>query len=157
MGLEKRDPVTGRMTTGHEWNGIEELDTPVPRIVLFFLAATALFALGYWILMPAWPLGWTYTRGLLGFDQREVVTRQVEDAASGRSAWADRIVGLEFSEARADPDLMRIVDETGRTLFGDNCAVCHGVGGRGSRGFPDLTGGKFDGTLQFAGPDKLRC
>jgi len=58
VGKIKHDPVTGRETTGHEWNGIEELDTPVPRIVLFFLAATALFALGYWILMPAWPLGW---------------------------------------------------------------------------------------------------
>lgn len=143
MGLEKHDPVTGRMTTGHEWNGIEELDTPVPRVVLFFLAVTALFAVGYWVLMPAWPLGWTYTRGLLGFDQREVVSRQVEEAAVGRSAWADRIAALEFSEIRDDPELMRIVNETGRTLFGDNCAVCHGMSGRGSRGFPDLTAGAW--------------
>ena len=76
MADSARDPVTGTMTTGHEWNGIEELDTPIPRVVLFFLAVTTLFAIGYWLLMPAWPLGVTYTKGLLGIDQREVVARQ---------------------------------------------------------------------------------
>ena len=57
MEVNERDPVTGRETTGHEWNGIKELNTPVPRIVYFFLITTALFSIGYWILMPAWPLG----------------------------------------------------------------------------------------------------
>lgn len=143
MALEKHDPVTGRTTTGHEWNGIEELDTPIPRVALFFLVATALFALGYWILMPAWPLGVTYTRGLLGFDQRQVVTRQVETAAAARAGWADRIMALDYAEVQADPELMRIVNETGHALFGDNCAVCHGTGGTGSSGFPDLTAGAW--------------
>ena len=86
MSTERFDPATGRMTTGHEWNGIEELETPIPRIVFFFLGAGILFAIGYWLLMPAWPLGWTYTKGLLGIDQREVVTRQVEVAAADRQA-----------------------------------------------------------------------
>lgn len=143
MALEKHDPVTGRMTTGHEWNGIEELDTPIPRVALFFLVTTALFALGYWILMPAWPLGVTYTRGLLGFDQREVVTRQVEEAAAARAGWAERVMALDYAEVRADPALMRIVGEAGHALFGDNCAVCHGTSGKGSRGFPDLTAGAW--------------
>ena len=44
MAVEERDPYTGYMTTGHEWNGIKELNTPVPRPVYFFLAVTALFA-----------------------------------------------------------------------------------------------------------------
>lgn len=143
MALEKHDPVTGQTTTGHEWNGIEELDTPIPRVALFFLVTTALFALGYWILMPAWPLGVTYTRGLLGFDQREVVTRQVETAAAERAGWADRVMALDYAGVQADPELMRIVGETGHALFGDNCAVCHGTDGRGSRGFPDLTAGAW--------------
>lgn len=143
MGHEKHDPVTGRMTTGHEWNGIEELDTPVPRVVLFFLAATTLFAIGYWLLMPAWPLGWTYTRGLLGIDQREVVERQVEQAAAARAAWTDRVAALGFDEIAADDTLMRDVRETGHTLFADNCAVCHGVNGTGGPGFPDLTAGAW--------------
>lgn len=140
MATEKLDPVTGRMTTGHEWNGIEELNTPVPRVVLFFLAATTLFAIGYWLLMPAWPLGWTYTNGLLGIDQRVVVTRQVEQAAAERAeAWTEKLVEASYSEALGDEALMRHVSETGRTLFADNCAACHGVNATGGPGFPDLT------------------
>lgn len=139
MALSKRDPVTGRMTTGHEWNGIEELDTPVPRFVLFFLGAGTLFAVIYWILMPAWPIGWTYTKGLLGLDQRDVVTRQVQDATAERAAWTDRIAAESFAQIEADPALMQKVRETGRTLFVDNCAACHGVNATGGPGFPDLT------------------
>ena len=138
MAIEKRDPATGRTTTGHEWNGIEELETPIPRVVLFFLAVTTLFAVGYWILMPAWPLGMTYTKGLLGIDQREVVTKQVEDAATSRAVWTHRIADASLEEIAADPALMQHVRETGRTLFIDNCAVCHGVNGTGGPGFPNL-------------------
>lgn len=138
MELGKHDPVTGRMTTGHEWNGIEELDTPVPRVVLFFLAAGTLFAVIYWILMPAWPLWSTYTKGLLGNDQREVVARQVEEAAAERAAWTDRVTAESYAQIETDPALMQKVHETGRTLFDDNCAVCHGVGATGGPGFPSL-------------------
>jgi cytochrome c oxidase cbb3-type subunit 3 len=127
------------MTTGHEWNGIEELDTPVPRFVFFFLAAGTLFAVIYWFLMPAWPLGWTYTKGLLGFDQREVVTEQLKEAAAERSAWTDRIAAASFADVEADKTLMRDVREAGSTLFRDNCAACHGMNATGGRGFPDLT------------------
>jgi cytochrome c oxidase cbb3-type subunit 3 len=71
MAVDERDPYTGYMTTGHEWNGIKELNSPVPRPVYFFLIVTALFSVIYWALMPAWPLGVTYTKGLLGIDQRQ--------------------------------------------------------------------------------------
>lgn len=143
MDQPKRDPVTGQLTTGHEWNGIEELDTPIPRVVLFFLAASTLFAVIYWLLMPAWPLGWTYTKGLLGNDQRQIVARQVQDAASERAGWTARIANTSFAEIAADPALMRHVRDTGRTLFGDNCAVCHGSDGKGGPGFPNLAAGSW--------------
>src|SRR5215813_2592223 len=106
---QERDAFTGYLTTGHEWNGIKELNTPVPRVVYFFLTLAVLFSVGYWILMPAWPLGVTYTRGLLGIDQRNVVAASLKDAA------------------------------TDRTLFGDNCAACHGHDAKGGPGFPNLT------------------
>ena len=138
MAQERYDPATGRSTTGHEWNGIEELETPIPRVVLFFLAATTLIAIGYWILMPAWPIGVTYTKGLLGLDQRAIVTKQVEDAAAARASWTDRIAEAILDEIAADPDLMQHVRETGRTLFMDNCAACHGTQGTGGPGFPNL-------------------
>ena len=139
MDVGERDPITGRMTTGHEWNGIKELMTPVPRVVLFFLAIGVLFAVGYWLLMPAFPLGTTYTRGLLGNDQRRIVAEQVKAADAERATWMDKIGALDFAGIKADPDLMRHVDETGRRLFIDNCAACHGVNGTGGPGFPDLT------------------
>ena len=81
-----RDDYTGYLTTGHEWNGIKELNTPVPRLVYFFLTVTVLFSIGYWVLMPAWPLGTTYTKGLLGNDQRRIVAASLRDAAGDRSA-----------------------------------------------------------------------
>lgn len=141
MALEKRDPVTGRLTTGHEWNGIEELETPIPRVVIFFLVITTLFSIVYWVFMPAWPLGWTYTKGLLGIDQRAVVMRQVEDAAAARAAWSERIATEDLAGLAADEALMRHVRETGRALFADNCAVCHGSSGAGGPGFPGLVAG----------------
>ncbi len=57
MEVKEHDPVTGRETTGHEWNGIKELDTPVPRGVLIFLIVTHIWAIAWWFLVPAWPLG----------------------------------------------------------------------------------------------------
>lgn len=139
MDIGKRDPVTGRLTTGHEWNGIEELETPVPRVVLFFLAIGTLFAIGYWIAMPAWPIGTTYTKGILGIDQRDVVTKQVEAAQLARSSWLDKVGAADFAALKADPAVMQHVRETGRRLFTDNCAACHGVSATGGPGFPNLT------------------
>jgi cytochrome c oxidase cbb3-type subunit 3 len=138
VDIGKRDPITGRFTTGHEWNGIEELETPVPRVVLFFLAITTLFAIGYWIAMPSWPLGTTYTKGILGIDQRDIVAKQVEAAQLARGPWMDKIGAADFATLKADPAVMQHVHETGRRLFADNCAVCHGVNATGGPGFPNL-------------------
>lgn len=139
MAVEERDPKTGYLTTGHEWNGIKELNTPVPRAVYFFLIVTALFAIGYWILMPAWPIGSTYTKGLLHRDQRTTVAESLKQAALDRSVWTAQIEAKSFSEIQGDPGLMEAVRETGRTLFGDNCAACHGRNAMGGKGFPNLT------------------
>jgi cytochrome c oxidase cbb3-type subunit 3 len=141
MAVEQqdRDGYTGYLTTGHEWNGITELNTPVPRAVYFFLTAAFLFSVGYWILMPAWPLGVSYTNGLLGIDQRKIVAASLQEAAVDRSVWTKRIVTESFAEIQSDPQLMNIVRETGHTLFGNNCAACHGHDAKGGPGFPDLT------------------
>lgn len=143
MAIVERDPHTGYLTTGHEWNGIKELNTPVPRAVLFFLAATVLFSVVYWILMPAWPIGTTYTKGLLGIDQRTTLARQIEDANLARADWVKRIDSSSYDAIQADESLMRLVRDTGRTLFGDNCAVCHGVNGTGGPGYPSLAAGAW--------------
>lgn len=139
MAVNERDPHTGYLTTGHEWNGIKELNTPVPRAVYAFLIVTVLFSVVYWVLMPAWPLGVTYTKGLLDIDQRTTVDESVKQAALDRETWTKRIEAESYQAIQADPKLMTIVRQSGRTLFGDNCAACHGVNAKGSKGFPDLT------------------
>jgi cytochrome c oxidase cbb3-type subunit III len=139
MAVGERDPHTGHMTTGHEWNGIKELNAPVPKAVLFFLAVTFLFALGYWVLMPAWPVGLTYTKGLLGIDQRRTVAEEVQAATQGRASWSQRVLDGDYAAVQADAGLMQIVRQTGHTLFGDNCAVCHGMKGQGNKGYPAIS------------------
>lgn len=139
MKTEDRDPVSGHETTGHEWNGIKELDTPVPRGVLIFLIVTHIFAVLWWFLMPTWPLGSTYTQGLLDTDQHEIVEANLRQAAAERAAWVSQIESASFEEIRANEQLMAIVRETGHQLFGDNCAACHGVDGTGGAGYPNLT------------------
>ena len=145
-----RDGLSGYLTTGHEWNGIKELNTPVPRVVYFFLSLAFLFSIGYWVLMPAWPLGVTYTKGLLGTDQRNVVAASLSEAATDRSAWTGKIASEDYAAILSDKPLMEDVRETGHALFGNNCAACHGVDAKGGRGFPNLTtsswlwGGKPD-------------
>jgi cytochrome c oxidase cbb3-type subunit 3 len=138
MSVDERDPHSGYKTTGHEWNGIKELNTPVPRPVYFFLIVTFLFSIGYWVLMPAWPTGLSYTKGLLGLDQRASVEREVAQAAAARAPWMNALVRTPYEQALADPALMARVRDTGATLFGDNCAACHGANGAGAPGFPNL-------------------
>ena len=139
MAVEERDLHTGYLTTGHDWNGIKELNTPVPKAVYVFLIATALFSVVYWLLMPAWPLGVTFTKGLLGADDRAAVTRAVQDAALERGAWTRLVEAEPYRTVQDNPTLMRNVRQTGRTLFADNCAVCHGADAKGGPGSPNLT------------------
>src|SRR6516164_435643 len=136
---QERDSYTGYLTTGHEWNGIKELNTPVPRPVYFFLAVAVAFALGYWVLMPTWPTGTSYTKGLLGANDRVDVANSVKLAAADRAVWLSRIEQSDFAAIQADPRLMTFVRQAGRTLFGDNCAACHGRNATGGPGFPNLT------------------
>lgn len=139
MSVSERDPHSGHMTTGHEWNGIKELNTPVPKAVWFFLVVTVIFSIGYWVLMPAWPLGKTYTQGLLGNDQKEIVARRIGAAAEARSTWLRQVETMSYDQIKADPKLMTHVREDGHRLFGDNCAACHGMRAEGNPGYPNLT------------------
>lgn len=138
MAVEERDPHSGYLTTGHEWNGIKELNTPVPKAVWFFVIVTHVWALIYWVLMPAWPLGVTFTKGLLGADDRAAVIREVQAATAGRDAWTKLVEAEPYRSIETNPALMQSVRQTGRTLFADNCAVCHGFDAKGGRGYPSL-------------------
>ena len=74
------DALTGTATTGHEWDGLRELNTPLPRWWLWLFYITIVWAVGYWIVYPAWPLLNGYTKGVIGYSQRTVVTEEVTAA-----------------------------------------------------------------------------
>lgn len=138
MTVKQRDPLTGHQTTGHEWDGITELNTRVPKSVWFFIIVTHLCALIMWILLPTWPLVTTYTKGLLGVDQREEVEKSIVVANLAREDWADRIATMTAGDIMDDPELMTRVTNTAHQIFGDNCAGCHGADAAGGPGFPSL-------------------
>lgn len=139
MPVTERDPESGYLLTGHEWDGITELNTPVPKLVYFSLIVTTLFSIGYWLLMPAWPLGSTFTKGLLDTNDRAELKTSLELAAADRAVWTNQIEMKSYAEIQHDPRLMTAVRELGRALFGDNCSVCHGRNATGGPGFPNLT------------------
>lgn len=132
------DAVTGTETTGHEWDGIRELNNPLPRWWLWSLYATIVWSIGYWLVYPAWPLVSDYTRGLFGYSQRAVVMAEVETAKAERMARTQGLADMPIEEVRANPELFRLALANGRAVFGDNCASCHGVGATGRIGYPNL-------------------
>ena len=125
-------------TTGHEWDGIEEYDNPLPRWWLYTFYATILWSIVYWVVMPAWPLVSDFTKGLLGYSQREVVTEAVSMAKSKRAEEARSLMAASLTEIEADPNLLAFAMASGEAAFGDNCAPCHGSGAQGFKGYPNL-------------------
>ena len=136
--VNERDPVSGRETTGHEWNGIKELDTPVPRGVLIFLIVTHVWAIAWWFFVPAWPLGRLTPRAFLGSTRSRRSRPSLSKAQHRRAGWMNRIETEDYDAILADEGLMQTVRSTGRHLFGDNCAACHGRDGKGRRTTPTL-------------------
>lgn len=132
------DKHTGTETTGHEWDGIKELNTPLPRWWVGILYLSILWAIGYWIVMPAWPTFTGYTRGLLNHSQREAVTAEVNALKAARAPQEAALPGKSMAKIQADPDLLQFAMAEGRAVFGDNCATCHGSGGQGAKGYPNL-------------------
>ena len=144
------DTISGQTTTAHEWDGIRELNTPLPRWWLWLFYLTIAFAVVYWFLYPAWPLVTNYSGGVLGYTNRAAVAG---DIAAGQAARMEAAAGLEkasLAEIENDPKLLEVALARGRAAFGDNCAPCHGAGGQGQMGYPNLTAGRWlwGGTLE---------
>lgn len=132
------DEATGTETTGHRWDGIEELNTPLPRWWLWTFYASIVFSIGYVIAYPAIPLVNGATQGLLGWSSRGAVAEDIAGHARGQAEWRDRIDALALDAIRDDPQLMRFATAQGRAAFGVNCSQCHGSGAQGFVGYPNL-------------------
>lgn len=132
------DDVTGVETTGHEWDGIRELDNPLPRWWLWVWYGSIAFAIGYWVLMPAWPGIHGYTKGLLGQSDRVAVSQELKALDIQRGEGAAQLRTASLEQIEKDPKLAAYAQQVGQSVFGDNCATCHGIGGTGSKGYPNL-------------------
>ncbi|WP_088347211.1 MULTISPECIES: cytochrome-c oxidase, cbb3-type subunit III [Rhodomicrobium] len=132
------DSVTGAETTGHEWDGIKELNQPLPKWWLYVLYACIVWSIGYWVAYPAWPLISGYTRGLAGYSQRETVGQRIAEARAAQGQANAAIAKASVEEIQASPDLLQFAMAGGRAAFGDNCAPCHGRGAQGAKGYPNL-------------------
>ena len=132
------DEATGVHTVGHEWDGIEELDNPLPRwwLILFYICI--LFAIGYVIAYPAIPGRHSATPGMLGWTSRGSLAAEMKDADAGRAAMRAAIAATSIEDLAKDPKLQRAAIEGGRAAFKQNCVQCHGAGAAGGKGFPNL-------------------
>lgn len=144
------DKVTGQTTTGHEWDGIRELNTPLPRWWLYTFYASIAVAALWWILYPAWPGVTGYSKGVLGYTNRGQVALDVEAIKAQRAQTEAGLDKANVHEIEADKKLLTLALAHGRAAFAENCAPCHGSGGQGGKGYRNLTnddwlwGGKLD-------------
>lgn len=134
----EKDSVTGRETTGHEWDGVKELNTPLPTWWVYTFYACIVFAAVYSVLYPAWPWASGHTTGLLGYTNRGELTQTLDAQGRERAKFVDRIRSASFAQIRQDPELFNFAVAGGRSAFQTNCMQCHGAGGAGSTGFPNL-------------------
>ena len=136
----EKDAVSGRDTTGHEWDGVKELNTPLPTWWVYTFWATVVFAVVYCALYPVVAMDQRpYAGAILGYSSRDDAdARARESRPRQRSAFVDRIRTASFEEIRKDPELFNFALAGGRSAFQTNCMQCHGAGGAGSKGFPNL-------------------
>jgi cytochrome c oxidase cbb3-type subunit III len=137
-GNPEIDPHTGIETTGHSWDGIQELNTPLPKWWLYVLYATIVWSIGYWVVYPAWPLLSDYTKGIWNYSDRAAVNAAVAENKKSQSKWSDAIGKASLAEIEAKPELLNFARVAGRSAFLINCAGCHGSGAQGAAGFPNL-------------------
>ncbi|MBV6658926.1 MAG: cytochrome-c oxidase, cbb3-type subunit III [Devosiaceae bacterium] len=139
MGKIEKDPITGQYTTGHQWNGIRELRTPVPTWWMLVWIASIAFAVVYVFLLPSIPLGDRTTAGATGYTARLTLEARLEDVRAEREAQGALLADVELADIAADPELSVLAFNGGRSAFGVNCIQCHGAGGGGQIGqFPSL-------------------
>lgn len=134
----ERDELTGVTTTGHVWDGIKELNNPLPKWWVYVFYATILFAALWWVLYPAWPLPGGATQGVLGSNQRLELEQRLAAAREAQKVYLDRIAAADTAAILADQELLAFASVGGRIAFNNNCAQCHGLGGAGQGFFPTL-------------------
>lgn len=131
---------------GHDFDGIQELNNPLPRWWLGTFLGSILFAAAYLVLYP----GLGAYQGLLGWSSRGQYDGEMKDVEAKYGPLYDRYAGMAIPALLAEEPALRI----GERVFANNCARCHGADARGGVGFPDLT----DDDWLFGGePDVIKA
>lgn len=138
MAEKRIDDKTGTSTVGHEWDGIEELDTPMPRWWLYSLYATIVFAIVYMVLFPAWPLVNRATAGVLGWTSRGQLEREVREEGVRKAPVQLALSRIAIERLPEDTRLFEAAVAGGSAAFKVHCVQCHGSGAAGSPGYPNL-------------------
>ncbi len=132
------DEPTGTEFVGHEWDGIEELDTPLPRWWSIIFWATVVWGLAYTVAYPAWPLINGATEGVLGYSSRADVAADIAAVEAERAPLREAIGAIDINDLPADEQLMQTAIQGGRSAYVVHCVQCHGSGAAGSTGYPNL-------------------
>ncbi|HEY7806841.1 MAG TPA: cytochrome-c oxidase, cbb3-type subunit III [Croceibacterium sp.] len=138
MANKRIDQPTGTETVGHEWDGIEELDTPMPRWWLWTFYATIAVAVGYVALYPAWPMFHSGTEGALGWTSRGALAHEIGEQKAQMAPLLNAIGATPIEDLPDNEARMRAAVAGGRAAFKVNCVQCHGAGAAGSKGYPNL-------------------
>jgi cytochrome c oxidase cbb3-type subunit III len=127
-------------TTGHQWDGIEEYNNPLPRWWVWVFYATIVWGIGYTIAYPAWPLITGATPGLLGASTRADVAAEIAAVDKSNEAIKAKLVAADLTAIGTDPELATFAENAGAAVFRTNCATCHGSGAAGvvGKGYPNL-------------------
>jgi cytochrome c oxidase cbb3-type subunit 3 len=141
MASNEKDPVTGKGTTGHEWDGLKELNTPLPKWWFWTFVATIVWGIGYSVLYPSVPFINSYFGGTLGYSQRASVMADIKALQERRAEVMSKLVSTPLADVKKDEALLAVAMVAGRVAFAENCQACHGAGGSGRPGgFPALAG-----------------
>lgn len=138
MDEPRIDQLTGRPTMGHEFDGIEELNTPMPRWWLWTFYLTIIWGIGYTIAYPAWPMVSGATAGLLGYSTRGEVIADIADHEASNAALVTELNAADLAAFDPQSDLHRYAVARGASVFRAQCSQCHGSGAAGAVGYPNL-------------------
>ena len=138
MSAKHIDDLSGVETTGHEWDGIRELNNPLPRWWLWTFYATIVWAISYTVFYPAWPMLTDATKGVLNYSSRGEFASDMVSAKAAQSVINDRIANASLEQILADPQLTQYATAAGAAAFRVNCIQCHGTGAAGGAGYPNL-------------------
>lgn len=138
MSEKHIDEISGVSTTGHEWDGIRELNNPMPRWWVWCFYLTILWAIGYAVVYPSFPGLTTNYKGTSNYSSRSALTAEMDAAKAAQKATLDKIAATPVGDIAKDKALLEFATAGGAAAFKNNCAPCHGSGAAGFKGFPNL-------------------